>query len=299
MTEKKNNPSTLLSAFDEDLKSLERRIGKDRSASTWRSMLQSRNYVEAFLKYQYQQDDILLDKIAPQLIRDFSIYLSMEHGLMSGTVWLACQQLKGVVTRACQRGKVMWNPFAGFHISRNTRPREYLSEEELSRLLKHESGDSTLDFTRDVFVFAAFTGLSFVDMQTLRHSDIVEMNGGKWIFSRRHKTRVPYQVKLMEIPMRIIRKYGNDGEYVFGDMNYRTMVKRLHRVMEEVGIRKRISFHAARHTFAVMAINNGMPIESLSRILGHTKITTTQIYAKITTRKLDEDITYLARKLKF
>ena len=262
-------------------------------------MLQSRSYVEAFLRNHLRQDDIPLEQMAPQLIHDFSIYLSTERGLMSGTIWLACQQLKGVVTRAHQRGMIAWNPFAGFRIAKNTRPREYLSEDELSRLIKHDFTTDTLAFTRDVFVFAAFTGLSFIDMKELRRSDIVEIGDGTWIFSRRHKTKIPYQVKMLKIPLGILQKYDQAGENVFGDMEYRTMAKRIHRVMREVGIRKRISFHCARHTFAVMAINNGMPIESLSRILGHTKISTTQIYAKITTLKLDKDMTRLAESLNF
>lgn len=92
-------------------------------------------------------------------------------------------------------------------------------------------------------------------------------------------------------------KYQHQGEHVFENMEYCTMAKRIHRVMKEVGIRKRISFHCARHTFAVLALNKGMPIESLSRMLGHINITTTQIYAKITLQKLEEDMDRLAERL--
>lgn len=242
-------------------------------------------------------EDIAMKELTPQFIHDFSVYLSVERGLRGGTVWLACQQLKGVVTRAYQRGVLTWNPFAGFRLAKNIRPREYLTEGELKLLMDHEFEDKALTFTRDVFVFSAFTGLAFIDLKELKYENIVDINGSKWIVSQRHKTNIPFQVKLLEVPYQVIIRYQHQGEYVFEQMEYATMAKRIHRVMEEVGIRKRISFHCARHTFAVLALNKGMPIESLSRLLGHTNIITTQIYAKITMHKLEEDMNRLAEKL--
>ena len=293
----KRNRQTLLSVYEEDLRSLESRIGKDRSASTWKAMLQGKTYVEKCLKEHFNMEDIAMKELTPQFIHDFSVYLSVERGLRGGTVWLACQQLKGVVTRAYQRGVLTWNPFAGFRLAKNIRPREYLTEGELKLLMDHEFEDKALTFTRDVFVFSAFTGLAFIDLKELKYENIVDINGSKWIVSQRHKTNIPFQVKLLEVPYQVIIRYQHRGEYVFEQMEYATMAKRIHRVMEEVGIRKRISFHCARHTFAVLALNKGMPIESLSRLLGHTNITTTQIYAKITMHKLEEDMDRLAEKL--
>lgn len=287
----------MLSVYEEDLRSLESRIGKDRSASTWKAMLQGKTYVEKCLKEHFNMEDIAMKELTPQFIHDFSVYLSVERGLRGGTVWLACQQLKEVVTRAYQRGVLTWNPFAGFRLAKNIRPRKYLTEGELKLLMEHEFEDKALTFTRDVFVFSAFTGLAFIDLKELKYENIVDINGSKWIVSQRHKTNIPFQVKLLEVPYQVIIRYQHQGEYVFEQMEYATMAKRIHRVMEEVGIRKRISFHCARHTFAVLALNKGMPIESLSRLLGHTNIITTQIYAKITMHKLEEDMNRLAEKL--
>lgn len=293
----RTNKQTLLSVYEEDLRSLESRIGKDRSASTWKAMRQGKTYVVKCLRELFKVDDIAMEELTPQFIHDFSVYLSVERGLRGGTVWLACQQLKGVVTRAYQRGALTWNPFAGFHLAKNIRPREYLTECELKLLMTHEFEDKALAFTRDVFVFSAFTGLAFIDMKELKYENILDINGSKWVVSKRHKTNIPFQVKLLDTPYQIIMKYQHQGEHVFENMEYCTMAKRIHRVMKEVGIRKRISFHCARHTFAVLALNKGMPIESLSRMLGHTNITTTQIYAKITLQKLEEDMDRLAERL--
>lgn len=287
----KTNCETLLSIYDEDLNRLTRRIGKDRSLSTLKTMQQSRKYVADYLKEQTGQTDLPLDKVTPQLIHDFSVWLSAVRQLRGGTVWLVCQQLKGVVTRAHQRGKIMWNPFGGFHIAKKIRPRQYLTEEELGRLMAHRFNSESLSFARDIFVFSAFTGLSFIDIRELRLSDIMEIKGAAWIISKRHKTKVPYQVRLLDLPLKILRHYqSEERERVFGPMEYRTMAYRIQKVMEEVGITKHITMHCARHSFAVLAINKGVPIETVSRILGHTNITTTQIYAKITIDKICSDM---------
>lgn len=289
---------TLLELYDEDIRKLASRVGKDRSVNTLIALRQGRGYVVAYLLSQLHRKDIPLRDLPPRLIYDFSHYLSAERGLRGGTVWLVCQQLKGVVTRAHQRALIAWNPFAGFHIAKHIRPREYLTEEELSRLMTHDFKKATLRFARDIFIFAAFTGLSFIDIAELRPTDIRQIGDALWIVSRRHKTKVPYQVKLLDIPLQIVRRYQQPSqERVFGRMPYRAMASRIRCVMDELGITKHITYHCARHSFAILAINKGMPIESISRILGHTNIGTTQIYAKIAMRKLDEDMSEFEKRL--
>ena len=157
--------------------------------------------------------------------------------------------------------------------------------------MAHRFNSDSLSFARDIFVFSAFTGLSFIDIRELRLSDIMDIKGAAWIISKRHKTKVPYQVRLLDLPLKILRHYqSKERERVFGPMEYRTMAYRIQKVMEEVGIAKHITMHCARHSFAVLAINKGVPIETVSRILGHTNITTTQIYAKITIDKICSDM---------
>lgn len=129
--------------------------------------------------------------------------------------------------------------------------------------------------------------------------NIVDINGDKWIIGHRHKTGIPFQVKLMDVPLQIINRYKHlqEDKLVFGKMNYWSMCKKLKKVMEACGIEKSISFHCGRHSFATLALSKGMPIESVSRVLGHTNIVTTQIYAKITSQKLNNDLTMLGDKL--
>lgn len=293
----KNETKTLLEAYDQDLARFQYRVGRDRSEHSLRSLIQGRQYVAAFLADCMHIKDILLSKLMPQFINDFSIYLSSERGLRGGTIWLACQLLKGVVTRAYARGLLKWNPFGQFHIAKNIRPRQFLTEEEIATLMTHDFKKPTLNFARDIFIFAAFTGLAFIDIKELKQTDLVTINGSTWIVSQRHKTHTPFQVKLLNIPLDIIKRYHHEGQTIFPPMEYRTIAMRIHRIMDECGFHKHITMHCARHSFAVLALNKGVPIESVSRILGHTNITTTQIYAKITMQKLDKDLTAFEESL--
>lgn len=163
--------------------------------------------------------------------------------------------------------------------------------------MTHEFTDSKLAYIRDLFVFASFTALSFVDIKELTTNDIVEANGEKWILSKRHKTKIPFQVKLLDIPLQIINRYKpfQENKLVFPNLNYWSICKPLKKMIKECGIDKDISFHTARHGFATLALSKGMPIESVSRVLGHTNIVTTQLYAKITTEKIDKDLTMFGK----
>ena len=290
---------TLLSAFDKDIANQKKRVGKDRSASTLWAMKRSRKDVAEFIQSHYRRTDMSMLELTPEFIKDFAAYLSTGRGLANGTIWQRCMWLKGVVLRAHYNGKIPRNPFAQFHISPNCKEREFLTEEELKTVVTHEFEDDNLAFVRDIFVFVCFTALSFIDVKNLTTDNIVDINGDKWIISKRHKTNIPFQVKLMDVPLQIIDRYKHlqEGKLVFGKMNYWSMCKKLKTVMTACGIEKTISYHCGRHSFATLALSKGMPIESVSRVLGHTNIVTTQIYAKITSQKLDNDLTMLGNKL--
>jgi site-specific recombinase XerD len=292
---------TLLGAFDKDIANLKRRVGKDRAEGTYKIQMRSRNYIADFLRTNYKRNDIAMQELTPDFIKEFSVYLSNDRGLAHSTIWLSCMHLKGVVGRAHDNGKIQRNVFAQFHISPKCKERTFLTEEELKTVMTHEFEDANLAFIRDLFVFMNFTALSFVDLKELTTDNIVEISGEKWIIGKRHKTDVPYQVKLLDVPLQIIKRYRTfpkeNPKSVFGEVNYWSVCKKLKTVMKECGIEKSISAHCARHGFATMALTNGMPIESVSRVLGHTNIVTTQIYARITTKKLDNDLTMLCNKL--
>ena len=290
---------TLLGAFDKDNATFQKRVGTDRVKGTYMARVRARNHVAAFIKANYKRSDLSMLELTPDFIKEFAVFLSTDRGLQNGSIWTNCMWLKGVVMRAHFNGLIPRNPFAQFHISPNIKEREYLTEEELKTLMTHEFADAKLSYIRDIFVFASFTALSFVDVKELTTDDIVEVNGEKWILSKRHKTKVPFQVKLLDIPLQIIKRYEEfqTDKSVFPNLNYWSICKPLKKMIKECGITKDISFHCARHGFATLALSKGMPIESVSRVLGHTNIVTTQLYAKITTQKIDHDLTMCGDKL--
>ena len=290
---------TLLGAFDKDNATFQKRVGTDRVKGTYMARVRARNHVAAFIKANYKRSDLSMLELTPDFIKEFAVFLSTDRGLQNGSIWTNCMWLKGVVMRAHFNGLIPKNPFAQFHISPNIKEREYLTEEELKTLMTHEFADAKLSYIRDIFVFASFTALSFVDVKELTTDDIVEVNGEKWILSKRHKTKVPFQVKLLDIPLQIIKRYEEfqTDKSVFPNLNYWSICKPLKKMIKECGITKDISFHCARHGFATLALSKGMPIESVSRVLGHTNIVTTQLYAKITTQKIDHDLTMFGDKL--
>ena len=290
---------TLLGAFDKDNATFQKRVGTDRVKGTYMARVRARNHVAAFIRANYKRSDLSMLELTPDFIKEFAVFLSTDRGLQNGSIWTNCMWLKGVVMRAHFNGLIPRNPFAQFHISPNIKEREYLTEEELKTLMTHEFADAKLSYIRDIFVFASFTALSFVDVKELTTDDIVEVNGEKWILSKRHKTKVPFQVKLLDIPLQIIKRYEKfqTNKSVFPNLNNWSICKPLKKMIKECGITKDISFHCARHGFATLALSKGMPIESVSRVLGHTNIVTTQLYAKITTQKIDHDLTMFGDKL--
>ena len=290
---------TLLGAFDKDNATFQKRVGTDRVKGTYLARVRARNHVAAFIKANYKRSDLSMLELTPDFIKEFAVFLSTDRGLQNGSIWTNCMWLKGVVMRAHFNGLIPRNPFAQFHISPNIKEREYLTEDELKTLMTHEFADSKLSYIRDIFVFASFTALSFVDIKELTTDDIMEVNGEKWIISKRHKTKIPFQVKLLDIPLQIIKRYEpfQTDKSVFPNLNYWSICKPLKKMIKECGITKAISFHCSRHGFATLALSKGMPIESVSRVLGHTNIVTTQLYAKITTQKIDHDLTMFGDKL--
>ena len=232
-------------------------------------------------------------------IKEYEIYLSTDAGLHNGSVWSHCMWLKTIVSKAHYNGLTPRNPFAQYRVNQNIKERQYLTEDEIKAVMTHEFADKKLAYIRDLFVFASFTALSFVDIKELTTDDIVEINGEKWILSKRHKTKVNFQVKLLDIPLQIIKRYERfqEDKLVFPNLNYWNICKPLKKMIKECGISKDISFHCTRHGFATLALSKGVPIESVSRVLGHTNITTTQRYAKITTEKIDKDLTMFGNRL--
>lgn len=283
---------TLLRAFDKENAAFAQRVGKDRAVRTYRKYLTVRKYVAEFIKFQYKRSDMSMNELTEEFIRDFCLYLKNVIGLTQSTIWIYSIPLKHIVTTAHYNGKIARNPFAQYKVDPDHKERGFLTEEELQTFTTVELNNPDLELARDLFVFGCWTGISFIDIKNLTTENISMLGGSPWIVSKRQKTGVPFQIKLMDIPMQIIKRYEpyRIGNNLFNIGSHDVINRRIKEVAKICGIEKRTSFHLSRHTFAVLALNYGMPIESVSKILGHTNITTTQIYAKVTNTKLEHDI---------
>ena len=291
---------TLLRAFDKENAAFAKRVGKDRAKNTYNKYLVVRKYVAEFIKYQYKRSDMSMNELTEEFIRDYCLYLKNVVGLAQSSIWIYSIPLKHIVTAAHYNGKIPRNPFAMYHVDPDHKEREFLTLDELTAMTEIKLEDPNMAFARDLFIFGCWTGIAFIDIKNLTEDNISMVNGAPWIISKRQKTGVPFQIKLLDIPMQIVERYKafRKDNHLFDIGNLDSINKRIKKVAAMCGIKKRVSFHVSRHSWAVLALEYGMPIESVSKILGHTNITTTQIYAKVTSTKLDHDISVFENRIK-
>ena len=157
-----------------------------------------------------------------------------------------------------------------------------------------------MELVRDIFIFSCFTGLAYIDVRNLTPEDIVVMDDKEWVMSKRKKTNIAFNVLLLDLPKAIIAKYNHDtyrDGKLFPILSNQKMNSYLKEIADICGISKNLTFHLARHTFATLCLSKGVPMESVSKMLGHTNIRTTQIYARITNKKIEHDMEQFADKL--
>lgn len=276
------------------------RVGHGRAPETFARYEIVCKHLEAYIRKKYRRDDIPLASIRASFVNGFDTWLRKECRLAPNSVWGYMIALKHIVTLARNEGLMTLNPFASYVNSYTSVDRGYLSEEELVRLMEVPVQTKMEEHVRDIFLFAAFTGLSYVDIKNLREEHIQRFfDGHWWVITRRHKTGVESDIRLLDVPLRLVEKYRgarSDGR-LFPVPSNNCCNENLQRLAARGGIRTHLTFHVGRHTFATLALNRGMPVETLSRILGHTNIRTTQIYAKITNKKVSQDMASLAASL--
>lgn len=197
------------------------------------------------------------------------------------------------------------NPTLRFKLRFDKVDMVYLDRQELERILDKEFEQGTLKVTRDIFVFACYTGLAYADVKALKQDHLrTGIDGGKWIYMRRRKTDTQVRIPLLEEAQIILERYRthpkvDNQEILLPVYSNQKTNQYLREIAEAVNLGKRLSFHAARHTFATtVTLANGVPIETVSKLLGHHKISTTQIYARVVDTKISNDINALRIKLK-
>jgi integrase len=290
----------LLCYFNRHNEDYQKLVGHSRSNKSYHRYLVVCKHLRNFILTAYQREDMAIDRVSLQTILAFEQYLRVDRGLRNNTVWVYMIAFKHILKLARAEGFIPTDPFASYTNRFQQVDRGYLTEEELQRILLFQTDNPMQAHVRDLFVFSVFTGLSYADVKALRWDNVRTLfDGQTWIVTRRRKTNTPSNLLLLDIPRQIMVRSGSrEAEHVFNVPSNSCCNDHLIDMGHRCGIVTHLTFHIARHTFATLSLSKGVPIETLSSILGHTNIRTTQIYAKITNKKISEDMTAFAEKIK-
>ncbi|MDV4070629.1 integrase [Elizabethkingia anophelis] len=292
----------ILKVFKDQNEDFERMVSKGkRSQNTYNKYKTVYNHLSEFIRERYHREDMAFRELTSDFIREFDFFLRIDKECTHNTVWVYTMPVIALAELAIKKGLIRQNPFEDYEISMQETDRSYLLKEDVEKLMLLKPSKSKYELVKDLFIFSCFTGLSYIDIQKLKWSNIQSFfDGHQWIISRRKKSDVASNVRLLEIPKRIIEKYRGvtRNEYVFPAPSNATCNSHVKKLIEEAEIitEQKVTFHTARHTFATMFLTEGVPLESLSKMMGHKNISTTQIYAKITSQKISKDMDLVSHK---
>ena len=285
-------PVTLLALFREHNEEFKKRIGVDRIKETYDSYQRSYKHLAAFIQEKKGVEDITLRSLDKVFYDDFEIFLQTDCKMKPKTVHEHLYRLKKMTMRAVSQGTLRRDPYCRLHPELPKRKSRHLKLEDLKTLMSTQIDKPNLQRVRDWFIFSTFTGLAYADLKRLSVNDITQAEDGSWwIHIKRQKTDTPSVIKLLDVPLRIIEKYKHErqGDKVFNLYTREYLIRLTRELGEEYGFS--LTFHKARHNFGThMTLSLGVPLETVSKMMGHTNITTTQIYAQVTDKKVDEDM---------
>lgn len=304
-TKRGPNERTLMEAinFHND-KFLELAKSGHAALSTWRKYNTTKNKIEAFLKYRFHKKDVALNEIRYSFAPDLEHYLFTREKLQVNTVYKTIKQLKKILRTCVDMEWIQVNPIDRFKCTYKNPERVVLSQTEIDTMMSAKFIDKRLEQIRDVFIFCCYTGFAYTDVFNLKPKDLVKgIDGENWLTIYRQKTGERESVPLLPIPLEIVRKYQDNSicirkEKLLPVMSNQKYNQHLKTVGALCKIEKTLTSHIARHTFATtVTLSNGVPIETVSKMLGHTRLVTTQIYAKVLDHKISSDMKALKEKL--
>ncbi|PCE63113.1 site-specific integrase [Sediminicola luteus] len=288
---------TVLNIYDEHNSNVRELLGKDFTYGTYRRHIRTRNHLSRFIQKEFGKIDYFVQDVDLAFINRFDIFLRKNGAGGHNTITKYVTNFKKIVRVAFANNWISTDPFFHWKAKWVKTEREVLTERELQVLIKTEFKLERLNRTRDIFVFCCFTGLSYIDVKKLTLCNIVfGLNGKKWITILRTKTKVKSTIPLLPLAERILEKYSgytskHENVCLLPVYSNQKLNKYLKEISTLCQINKRVTFHLSRHTFATtVTLANGVPIESVSKMLGHQSIRTTQIYAKVLDKKLFKDM---------
>lgn len=277
---------------------------------TLKNYFTTQKYIKEFLKKKYKTSDKFLSELSYKFIKDFEYYLRHmktplgEFALSNNGVMKHLERLRKMINLALQMEWIDKNPFLAYRLKFEKVDRDYLTKQELAKIEAKDFEMPRLELVKDLFIFSCYTGLSYIDVSNLKQENIVTgLDEEKWIVTSRQKTNTAVKMPILPKALAILEKYADhpkslaDGTLLptFSNQKLNSYLKE---ISDLCGIKKHLTFHTARHTFAtIVTLSNGVPIESVSKMLGHTKLATTQIYARVLETKLSDDMAALRKRL--
>ena len=306
------NPTTLLAMSKAELQAVKESVGKSRAEGTYLNLYYSDRNLREFIDNKGVQD-ISIATITESLFEEYRFFLK-KRGLKASTVNTNLCWLSRLMFRAVSWRIIRCNPFENAKYEKEEKKIRFLQKGDVMKLMAMTMNDRESELARLMFVFSCFTGLAIADMETLEYNHIqTAADGQRYIRKERQKTKAEFVVPLHPIAETIISHFrnaqaGNEEQQAVkekGDSlvfqshcSRSVMGKNLSIVGKACGIRQRLSYHMARHTFGTMSLNAGIPIESIAKMMGHASISSTQIYAQVTDNKISEDMDRLIAKYK-
>ncbi len=293
---------TLMDAFKHHLAEMRKLIGTDYSEKTVLRYEVVLNSLEEYLDKIYYTNDIRLRDLDARFIESYNTFLKGTKGLQHNTVVKNIKIIKRVIHVAIINRWLPEDPFREINVGYRETYRGYLTQEEIENIYKKEFTLNRLGRVRDCFIFQVYTGLAHTDLLDLTADDIqTGIDGGRWIVIKRKKTGGRSSIPLLPRAEAILTKYANDPWcLVMGKLLPVSSNQKMNAYLKEIGdlcgITKRLTTHLARHTFATtITLSSGVPIETVSKMLGHADLKTTQIYSKVVDRKVADDMRHLMK----
>jgi site-specific recombinase XerD len=291
------NQRMLLTIFEDHNKRMKDLIGKEFSINTHKKYLTAISHTREFLKSQYRVNDIAISKVDIAFVNDFDFYLRNNKNCNNNSTIKYIRNFGKIIKQSYVNGWLEKDPFLSYKGKVREVERVYLSQEEIETIINKELAIKRLELVRDMFVFSCFTGLAYIDVFNLSKANIIiGIDGEKWISTHRQKTESASKIPILAVTQMIINKYENHPQCLSNNkllpiLSNQKMNAYLKELADLCNINKELTFHIARHTFATtVTLTNGVPIESVSKMLGHKDLRTTQHYAKVLDKKVSEDM---------
>jgi len=294
----------ILEVFQDHNRQMKALIGKEFAPATLTRYKTAGAHLNNYIKWKYQKNDFEIKDLNYEFVSQFVFWLKTERKCGHNAAIKYLGNFKKIVLECMKRGLLANDPFLGFKSKRNEVIPVALTKEELIRITNKKFDIERLSHVRDIFLFSCYTGLAYIDAYKLRNTDIViGIDGGMWITTTRQKTNSSTRLPLLPNAIAILAKYQDHPKCVSKGTVLPVLTNQktnsyLKEIADLCGIRRKLTFHIARHTFATtVTLTNGVPIETVSKMLGHKSLKQTQHYAKIVDLKISEDMNTLRKKL--